>query len=125
MKRMFALLAATILTLPQAWCAEPVFVESYEEAVSKEDTKVLVIFGAKWCKYCRILKDDLKSLDLDDYTVCVVDIDVNKDLARKYKAKSLPTSVVLENNKEMSRHVGYEKEGYQAWLNSNREDKGK
>lgn len=125
MKRMLAFLTAMVLTLPQARCAEPVFVESYEEAISKEDARVLVIFGAKWCKYCRILKEDLDSLDLDGYTVCVVDVDSRKDLARKHETKSLPTSLVLENKKEVSRHVGYEKEGYQAWLNSNREDKGK
>lgn len=125
MKRMLSLLTAMVLTLPQARCAEPVFVESYEEAVSKEDAKVLVIFGAKWCKYCRVLKEDLKSLDLDGYTVCIVDVDARKDLARKHETRSLPTSVVIENNKEASRRAGYEKEEYQAWLNSNRADRRK
>lgn len=123
MKKMFALLMAVGLAMTQAQSAEPVFVENYEEAISKEDAKVLVIFGAKWCKYCRILKEDLDSLNLEDYTVCVVDADSRKDLTRKYGVRSLPTSVVVQGNKETSRKTGYEKEAYQAWLNSNREGK--
>lgn len=128
MKRIATIFVAASLAMVQAsqeFGAEPVFVESYEEAVAMEDAKVLIIFGAKWCKYCLILKEDLKSLNIDDYTVCIVDTETRKDLVKKYRVRALPTSVVIQGDKEISRKTGYEKEEYQAWLDSNRANKGK
>lgn len=103
-----------------ARAADTTFVDSYENAVSK-DTKVLLIFSTEWCGYCKKLKNDLKSSDLQGYTVCIVDAEKRKDLSKKHKVKSYPTSVIIKNHEETSRITGYEKKDYEEWLESNRD----
>lgn len=124
MKQLIITLAILSAFIPAnaAGASEPVFSKKYEEAVAKEDSNVLVIIGTDWCGYCNKLKRDLGSLNLDDYTVCVVDADKRKDLRVKYGVKSYPTSIIVRNNKEVSRNSGYDKEEYEKWLESNRKE---
>jgi len=77
----------------------------------------LIIFSAEWCKYCQYLKKDLPSFDLSKYEVDIVDVDKEDKLSKKYKIKSLPTSIIIDhNNLEKSRIKGYEKNKYLNWL---------
>lgn len=99
--------------------APPVFENDYEKAVESEG-KVLVIFGTNWCRYCKYLKKDMDSLNLDNYTVCVIDAEKRKDLIKKHGLNSYPTSIILEQKKESTRKSGYEKKEYQSWLDANR-----
>ena len=99
---------------------EAVFMDDYEKAVAVADKKVLVIFGADWCGYCRLLKNDLKDMDLKNYVVCVVDLDRREDIGRKLDVRSLPTSVIMLDGKQTSRKEGYKKNEYQDWLSANR-----
>lgn len=65
------------------------------------DTKVLLVYIADWCKYCEYLKRDLiKNMDEinEEYTVCFVDFDTNRELARKHGVSSIPVSVILNDN---------------------------
>lgn len=96
------------------------FADSYEEAVANKDRKVLVVLGADWCHYCRVLKEHLQKADLKGYVVCVIDVDDRPDLKKKHGAKSMPTSVVIVNGKEESRKIGFARAEYDAWLEENR-----
>jgi thiol-disulfide isomerase/thioredoxin len=82
--------------------------------------KIVIIFGAEWCPYCRVLKKDLDQLDvLKKYIVCVIDIDsdANSDLVKKYRIIGLPTSIILDNKEnELSRKSGYKKTDYIDWV---------
>jgi thioredoxin-related protein len=81
---------------------------------------LVIIFGAKWCPYCKELKKDLEKItELNNYVVCLIDIGINKTLVKHYKIKSLPTSVIVVSNKEQDRKVGYELEDYSEWLKNN------
>ena len=87
--------------------------------LSKETKqKVVVVFSADWCGYCNSLKKDLINLKgFENKILCIIDVDDAKKLARQYKAKTLPTSVILdENGNETDRISGYEKSSYQKWL---------
>lgn len=93
----------------------------YDAAVSlceQEDKPLLLIFSADWCGYCTKLKQDvLIDNSTKNYITCVIDTDMDKNLAKKHRARSLPTSVVLENNKETKRKTGYKnKTDYTNWL---------
>ena len=87
-----------------------------------KDTKqnVILIFSASWCSYCKVLKQDLPSIkEFDDKIICILDSDAEKKLARKFKAKSLPTSIMLNSDgEELSRISGYDKTSYSKWLGS-------
>lgn len=88
-------------------------------ALSKESNKpLLLIFGADWCGYCTKLKKDIlvdNSTQL--YITCVIDTDLDKSLSKKFKVRSLPTSIIVEDEVEKRRKTGYKnKQDYLDWL---------
>lgn len=93
---------------------------TYEKAIQEKDKNVLLIVGADWCGMCIDLKNDLRYLNLDDYVVCIIDCDERKDLAVKYQIKKLPTSVIINNKKEVGRLIGYSRNNYQNWIDKYR-----
>ena len=58
-----------------------------------EPMKVL-IFGAKWCGSCQVLKNQLKDESFPGFEIEEVDADANAHLADKYGVRGLPTIVV-------------------------------
>jgi thiol-disulfide isomerase/thioredoxin len=95
----------------------PRFMEKYEDAIARTEGKVLFVFGAEWCQYCVSLKKYLKASAPDGCVVCVVDVDDHKHLKSMYSVRTLPTSIIVERGKEVSRKVGFSKDDYGAWLN--------
>jgi thioredoxin 1 len=62
-------------------------------------------FTATWCQPCKAMAQQLEELGLDK-DVTVVDIDEQQDLAIQYGVRSVPTLIVVDNNKEVKRMVG-------------------
>lgn len=87
-----------------------------------KDTKqnIVLIFSADWCGFCKVLKRDLPTIEgFDNKIICILDSDKEKRLAKQFKAKSLPTSIMLNpNGQEISRISGYNKVSYEKWLKS-------
>lgn len=83
--------------------------------------KLVLIFSADWCPYCRTLKKDIDNIILfKQYIVCFIDTDKNKNLVEKYAIKGLPTSVIIDSREnELSRKMGYKQIDYNKWLDSN------
>lgn len=97
--------------------------DNYEESkrlAKIHDMNIIVVFSADWCVYCKKLKNDLKNIsNLDKYIVCIIDIEKDKSLARKWKVKNLPTSVAINSSQEViSQIVGYKRNNYESWINS-------
>lgn len=87
--------------------------------LSKETKQnVVLIFSADWCAYCQTLKKDLPYIkEFDNKIICILDVDKERKLSRKFNAKTLPTSIVLNpNGEELSRLSGYNKIQYSKWL---------
>lgn len=98
---------------------QPIFTQDYESAM-QSNQNVLLIFGADWCGNCVKLKNDMYSINLDDYVICTIDADENKSLARKYKVRSYPTSIVIKNGNELARKIGYKKVDFENWVEKHR-----
>lgn len=85
-----------------------------------KDTKqnVVLIFSASWCGFCKTLKKDLPTIkEFDNKIICILDTDEEPKLAKKFKIKSLPTSIILNSDgEELTRMMGYEKVPYSNWL---------
>ena len=77
----------------------------------------LYIFSASWCSPCRRLKSFLiKDKDIkNEYDITYIDIDKFPELSKKYRVKSIPTTIILEEGSEMRRIVGYDS-GYKNKL---------
>ena len=67
---------------------------------------MILYFTAKWCSVCRAMRPIIEQLQKEGYDIQVIDADKNKDLAKKYSIESLPTIIILQDDKEIDRIVG-------------------
>ena len=73
-------------------------------------------FTASWCQPCKMLARILEDIPTD-YTIEVIDIDENRELAIQYSVRGVPTLVMLKNDIETKRIVGMQTEGFlKEWL---------
>lgn len=104
-----------------------IYYDEYEKCkdLSKEYNKKLVlVFGADWCPYCRDLKKDVNSItEFSNYIVCFIDTDKNKTLVDQYRIKGLPTSIIITHKEEeLDRKSGYKRSSYNEWLKNSKQD---
>lgn len=104
-----------------------IFYDEYDKAKKLSidyDKKLVLVFGADWCPYCKDLKRDVKEIQgFSKYIVCFINTDKNKELVQKNKIRSLPTSIVFDTkDNELGRKTGYKKQDYENWLDSNFEE---
>ena len=80
----------------------------FENEVLNSDKKVLVDFYATWCGPCKIISPIIEEVAKENSGVkfVKVDIDANQELAEKYEVVYIPTLVVIENGKEITKSVG-------------------
>ena len=76
------------------------------QTVAWKPGAVLVDFYADWCGPCRIMKPVVHQLQREGHPIIQIDTDVEKDLARQYSIFSIPTFVVIDGGKEITRTVG-------------------
>ena len=67
--------------------------------------KQILYFTASWCGPCRMLGPIMESVK-GQVSYSKLDVDVEQDLAVKYKVRSVPTLVLVENGVEKNRLVG-------------------
>lgn len=77
-----------------------------------DNKKTLLIFGAKWCNFCQVAKQDMNNdKDLSEvvknYSIIDLDYDTDKDMIDGYDVKTLPTFIIYQNGKEIKRLAGY------------------
>lgn len=70
-----------------------------------ENKNYLILFTATWCGYCPAMKREVAKLT--DYIIYQFDSDKEHVAARKLNIRSLPTTVIFDNGKEVKRFVGY------------------
>lgn len=67
--------------------------------------KQILYFTASWCGPCRMLGPIMESVK-GQVNYSKLDVDAEQDLAIKYKVRSVPTLVLVENGVEKNRLVG-------------------
>lgn len=66
-------------------------------------------FSATWCGPCRMQKPILEEIEKkfkDQVEFKIVDVDQNRDLARKYAIQAVPTLVIEKDGQVLKRFTG-------------------
>ena len=80
-------------------------------------SKKILRFSATWCQPCKMLAKNLETAQLE-IPVEYVDIDSNVTLTDDYGIRGVPTLVLVEDGKEISRLVGVKTaDELKAWAN--------
>lgn len=79
------------------------------DEIIKDSRPTVVDFYATWCGPCRRqipIIDNFKSKMGDEVNVIKVDVDEDKDLADRYRIRSVPTILIFKNGEVMWRASG-------------------
>lgn len=84
--------------------------KDFEKEVLKNESPVVVDFWAAWCGPCKMAEPVLSELS-DEYEGKIkfvkVNVDKNRESPMKYNVRSIPTTVLFKNGKEIKRQVGF------------------
>ena len=94
------------------------------EFIAEEPSKqmpTMMEFGADWCKFCQQMKpaiNDIKNKYKGKVKIITVDVDKDKQAAKKYRIVAIPTQVFFDDKgKQVFRHEGvYSKSEIEAQL---------
>lgn len=81
---------------------------NFEEEVLKSDKPVLVDFWATWCGPCQMMLPIIEELsdEVTDAKICKLNVDEEKEIAKKYRVMSIPTFLVFKDGKLADTAVG-------------------
>ena len=68
--------------------------------------KTAKYFSAAWCGPCKQFKPIMQELLDEGYNIEFIDGDENREVAIEYNIRSIPTTVIEEEGKEINRLVG-------------------
>ena len=82
--------------------------DNFEQEVMNSEKPVLLDFWAPWCGPCQALGPVVDALaeELTDVKVAKVNVDEERELARKYKIFSIPTLLVIREGQTVRKSVG-------------------
>lgn len=81
--------------------------EKTDNFETETQTKCLVDFYADWCGPCKMMGTILESSEEKiNIPIIKVNSDVHNELSIKMGVMSIPTLILMENGKEIKRHVG-------------------
>ena len=125
MKTIIALIFSLALSLSTAYAID-INKLSLDDAVSiakQADKNILIIFSIDNCIFCEMLKNEVVMFNIDNYVLCIVDVTNNAEIAKSFKLRIFPTSMILSvKNKEekiIDTYIGYNKEKYPLWIEKN------
>lgn len=80
-------------------------------------------FYADWCGPCKVMSPVFEALK-KEYVGKIefesIDVEANGALAGQYQIMSIPTFVILKDDKEVSRRMGaMSKDAFKTWLEEN------
>ena len=80
-------------------------------------SKKVLKFSASWCQPCKMLSKTIEGMTIET-PIEEIDIDEQEELAIQYQIRSVPTLVMLDDDKEVKRVTGMQSSTQlEAWIN--------
>lgn len=80
-------------------------------------SKKILKFAASWCQPCKMLSKTIAGMKIET-PIEEIDIDEQEELAIQYQIRSVPTLVMLDDDKEVKRVTGMQSSTQlEAWIN--------
>lgn len=76
----------------------------------------VAMFSAPWCAPCRAMYPILKKMRADGYIVYFYDVTKFEDIDAQYDVNSVPTFIIFDKGKEVTRNIGTVAE---SWFHAN------
>lgn len=98
---------------------------TYEETLlmaEQENKKIFLLFTSESCHWCdsqkRVLLENEVLNALEDHLIYYIDITENKELAKKYKVRTIPVSFIIDHKEKVyKKNIGYlSKEKFINWI---------
>ena len=89
--------------------AKIVSAAEFDSEVLKSEVPVLVDFFATWCGPCKMIAPTLEELSAEyegRAKIIKVDIDKDRDLAKSYEVRSVPTLIFFKDGKAVDTKIG-------------------
>jgi len=83
--------------------------ESFETAVLKSETPVLVDYWAEWCGPCKMIApilDEWATSHGDRLTIAKINVDENPKTPSQYHIRSIPTLMLFKGGQPVATKVG-------------------
>jgi len=68
--------------------------------------KHVFYFTADWCGPCKKVRPIVEELIKDGYSFQIIDVDLEKELAKNFEISSIPTFILFKNEKSIKRISG-------------------
>jgi thioredoxin 1 len=68
--------------------------------------KHVFYFTADWCGPCKRVRPIVQELIQEGHSFQIIDVDIEKELAKKFEISSVPTFILFKNEKSVNRISG-------------------
>jgi thiol-disulfide isomerase/thioredoxin len=68
--------------------------------------KNVFYFTADWCGPCKKVRPIVEELVKEGHSFQIIDVDIEKELVKNFEISSVPTFILFENEKQISRISG-------------------
>ena len=68
--------------------------------------KHVFYFTADWCSPCKKVRPIVQELIKEGHSFQIIDVDIEKELAKKFEISSVPTFILFKNEKSVNRISG-------------------
>ncbi len=88
---------------------------NFDQLIVEKKATALLVFTADWCRPCLLQKaviEKLQTAFVDKVLIELIDVDVHEELANKFAARTLPTSVIFGNGEMIEILAGFQTEEF-------------